>query len=190
MHQMFDHARTARTIRATPQTTTVLKTRINLCEVRCVPVARFDSRVLTSQRLVTLALGIGVASLWIGALQLKPNESGLSTHTQLGLAPCGMLTSTGFPCPTCGITTSLARAARGDLLGSARAHAGGALFALGACGLLLHAALVGILGIPMPSLAERASPGGWAIACVAAILCGWGVKLAVGWFSGTFPIPL
>ena len=47
------------------------------------------------------------------ALVISPDPSGVGTHTQLGLPPCGMLERTGRPCPTCGATTSFVLAAHG-----------------------------------------------------------------------------
>jgi hypothetical protein len=57
-------------------------------------------------------VGVLAAILAVGLL-LTPLPTGTGTHTLLGLGPCGMLLVTGRPCPTCGITTSLALAAHG-----------------------------------------------------------------------------
>jgi hypothetical protein len=43
---------------------------------------------------------------------LRPSANGVGTHRQLGLPPCAFLHFTGFPCPSCGLTTSVAHAAR------------------------------------------------------------------------------
>jgi len=50
-------------------------------------------------------LGLGMA--------LVPSPTGTGTHCQLGLPPCGMLETTGLPCPTCGMTTAFSLAAHG-----------------------------------------------------------------------------
>lgn len=51
----------------------------------------------------------------ITAMALRPNAAGHGTHTALGLPPCGWALTTGKPCPTCGMTTAFAHAAKGHL---------------------------------------------------------------------------
>jgi len=55
--------------------------------------------------------GLGAAVLLIARF-LRPSANGVGTHRQLGLPPCAFLHFTGFPCPSCGLTTSVAHAAR------------------------------------------------------------------------------
>jgi len=59
-----------------------------------------------------LAILLGLVGL---GLALVPSPTGAGTHCQLGLPPCGMLETTGLPCPTCGVTTSFCLAVRGRL---------------------------------------------------------------------------
>lgn len=49
---------------------------------------------------------------------LHPSPRGLGTHEQLGLPPCPFLLITGIPCPSCGLTTSFALAARFEFFSS------------------------------------------------------------------------
>jgi len=66
------------------------------------------------------------ASAW-----LTPSPSGVGTHMQLGLPPCGFLVLTGKPCPACGLTTAFAQLAHLAPLASLRIHPLGLpLFAL------------------------------------------------------------
>lgn len=59
-----------------------------------------------------MALSVGATAVLTLARVLTPAASGVGTHTQLGLPPCGFLWLTGLPCPGCGLTTSFAHLAR------------------------------------------------------------------------------
>ena len=52
------------------------------------------------------------SALLLTARLLRPSPDGVGTHRQLGLPPCAFLYFTGIPCPGCGLTTSVAHAAR------------------------------------------------------------------------------
>jgi hypothetical protein len=52
------------------------------------------------------------AALLLTARLLRPSADGVGTHQQLGLLPCAFLHFTSIPCPGCGLTTSVAHAAR------------------------------------------------------------------------------
>jgi len=58
----------------------------------------------------TLVVLVGLIGL---GLALLPSPTGAGTHTQVGLPPCGMLETTGLPCPTCGVTTAFCQTAHG-----------------------------------------------------------------------------
>jgi Protein of unknown function (DUF2752) len=60
---------------------------------------------------------ISVSLLTIARL-LEPSSQGVGTHEQMGLPPCLFLHLTGIPCPSCGLTTSFAYAARLDFFSS------------------------------------------------------------------------
>ncbi len=77
---------------------------------------------------------------------LRPDKSGMGTHTQLGLPPCGFYAATGWPCPTCGMTTAFTYAAHGHLVQSFLAQPAGAVLAvLSACVIIVavHALIRG-----------------------------------------------
>jgi len=65
-------------------------------------------------------LNAGLALLFGGilgvAVWLEPEAAGYGTHQQLGLSTCSILQWTGYPCPMCGMTTTFAAAAEGDLV--------------------------------------------------------------------------
>jgi hypothetical protein len=63
-------------------------------------------------------------------LWLAPDARGYGTHEKLGLPPCAMMKWLHVPCPGCGVTTSVALAAHGRILDSARTQPFGLLVAL------------------------------------------------------------
>jgi hypothetical protein len=81
---------------------------------------------------------VAVALLLIGifaiAIALDPYKDGKlwlsETHRQLGLPPCTFKAVTGYPCPSCGMSSSFALAVRGDLWHSAEANFVGTLLAI------------------------------------------------------------
>lgn len=81
--------------------------------------------------LAALAALVLLALLGIGAA-LRPDPAGHGTHTQLGMPPCGFLSATGHPCPTCGMTTAVSLAARASPLASFKTQPFALLLALGA----------------------------------------------------------
>jgi len=83
------------------------------------------------RRLVALTVAFATGAVLLLAAWMQPASGGHGTHTQLGLPPCGWVVGMGIPCPSCGMTTSFAHAADGDLLGALRAQPAGALLALG-----------------------------------------------------------
>ncbi len=102
----------------------------------------FVARIPWPLRAVYCGVGLGLIALLILARTLSPDPSGIGTHEQLGLPPCGVKFAFGIPCPSCGMTTSWALATRGQILQSARCNVGGLLMAA----LALPAAVGLILG--------------------------------------------
>jgi hypothetical protein len=66
------------------------------------------------------------------AARLDPSPRGHGTHTALGMPPCSWASLTGRPCPTCGMTTSFAHAADGNLVAAFVVQPFGALLAIAA----------------------------------------------------------
>lgn len=127
------------------------------------------------------ALGIAAASsapLAVGAI-LTPDPSGVGTHEQLGLPACGWIAGLGIPCPSCGMTTSFAFAARGDLADAFAAQPAGALLALLAAMVTVVALWTALTGsrsweVLWSGVGRRAF---WAAVAVAVLA--WVYKIAV-----------
>lgn len=71
--------------------------------VHRIPLRLID-RFAAALILVPSGALLGIAA-W-----LPPDPHGLGTHRGLGLGPCTILELTGWPCPTCGMTTTFALA--------------------------------------------------------------------------------
>jgi hypothetical protein len=93
---------------------------------------------LWRNRLIALCILLPAVAVLGVAARLTPDASGMGTHEQLGLNACSTLAVTGYPCPTCGMTTAFAHAAHGQFLASFHAQPAGALLALiTACAVLI-----------------------------------------------------
>jgi hypothetical protein len=75
-----------------------------------------------TSRLVFIVCALGLFAVFVTAAMLEPNPLGHSTHTQLGLAPCGFLAVSGLPCPGCGLTTCFSHMVRFEIYDAARAN--------------------------------------------------------------------
>lgn len=95
--------------------------------------------------------GMGVL---VVAAMLQPDAEGYGTHTQLGMQPCASLAATGFPCPTCGMTTAFAHAADGNLVAAFATQPAGAALALLAAIATLVSGYGMLAGLPVHGVAE------------------------------------
>mgnify|MGYP001223828936 CR=1 FL=1 len=62
--------------------------------------------------------------------RVVPEAAGHGSHTQIGLPPCGWVVAFGKPCATCGMTTAVAHASRGEILSAVVTQPAGAAFAV------------------------------------------------------------
>ncbi len=78
-------------------------------------------------RLVAGLVLVGCVAVLAVAAWLEPDPAGYGTHRQLGISACGMMATTGIPCPTCGMTTAFSLAIRGRWIEAVQAQAAGTL---------------------------------------------------------------
>jgi hypothetical protein len=69
-------------------------------------------------RLIAFAICTGAITVLYTAASIEPSATGVGTHLQLGMQPCGFLQRTGLPCAGCGMTTSFAHLVRGHVISS------------------------------------------------------------------------
>jgi hypothetical protein len=117
------------------------------------------------------------------AAALSPDAAGHGTHEQLGLPPCGWLLATGYPCPTCGMTTAFAAAAEGDLLTSLVTQPVGALLAVATAATFWIALHVAVFGSRLGQLCGRLWRPRWLWIFAGAWAASWAYKIA------TWPAP-
>src|SRR5262245_9921000 len=124
-----------------------------------------------------LVLG-ALAFVFLAAYWLHPDPRGLGTHEQLFLPPCWFHWLTGIPCPSCGLTTSFAFLAKGDVWNGIRVHPlGPVLFLLAALG-FVHAAVSLVRRRPSWTFFERPSAFWATMILMSALMITWAIKIS------------
>ncbi|MDX2199781.1 MAG: DUF2752 domain-containing protein [Phycisphaerae bacterium] len=139
-------------------------------------------------RWIAAAVLLGATALLGVSARLKPDQRGFGTHQQLGFAPCGVLVRTGFPCPTCGMTTAFANTMRGRFLAAAAAQPGGLALALLTAAGAAIAAWTLVRGEPPRRLGWLLQPHVifWALLII--LLGSWVFKMFAGLATGEYPM--
>jgi hypothetical protein len=137
------------------------------------------------RRFAWLSLALAALAVVATARWLSPDPAGLGTHVQLGLPPCAFLTFSGWPCPTCGLTTAFAYMARVQMAAAWRAHSlGPLLFSLTVLTIpyALHSAVRGAQGGAVPRAQSTMRRVGAlplaTLTLTAALLVAWLARLA------------
>jgi len=120
------------------------------------------------------------------AFCVGPNEAGYGTHRKLALPACSFLTQSGYPCPSCGLTTSMSAMAHGRVGLALAAQPFGVVLFLAAT--VLAAVGAGeactgrnFLGVLRPGL-------WWVWTGLGGLFAGWAWKLAAGMAAGVYPL--
>ncbi len=139
-------------------------------------------------RLYALLMTVALGALLGMAIYLKPHDRHMGTHRQLGLPPCGFVLVTGFPCPTCGMTTAFSHTVRGQVLTALYAQPAGTLLALGSI-LFFVLSLLAVVTGHRPSLnLYRVDPVRLVLLGALFIMLSWGWKCLLGLMDQTLPI--
>ena len=137
-------------------------------------------------RLQAAAVALACWSILALAWWMTPTRVGHGTHEQLGMAPCSLLIRTGYPCPTCGMTTSFAATVRGSLPAGLRAHPFGVVLVAVVAAAAVAATVQTLTG--RKALKAFRPRWWWVAAGLAGTLLGWGLKVALGIADGTLPV--
>ncbi|MCZ6836631.1 MAG: DUF2752 domain-containing protein [Planctomycetota bacterium] len=118
------------------------------------------------RRIVGALVAICAAGILGLAAWLTPSTEGIGTHQQMGLPECGWVTLMDLPCPTCGMTTSFAFAAEGDMFTSFKTQPLGAMLAIATAMSFLVGSFVALTGSRVGSMFSRlwGRWSGWIIA--------------------------
>ena len=138
-------------------------------------------RVVAGLIAVVLLAVLGLAR-W-----LPPDERGFGTHERLGLPPCGLILTSGLPCPSCGMTTSFSLMMHGRPVDSFMAQPAGAVLSLGAMLGLILACQTVVTGRVIQVDWDRLGPVRVMLGFALLIVGGWATKLAIGFATGQFP---
>lgn len=128
------------------------------------------------ERLAAAIFAVLCLALLVVSSCLRPSAEGMGTHTQLGLPACGWLLATGYPCPTCGMTTSFAAAANSSILASARAQPFGTLLAVGTAIGFWGCLHVAAFGSRIGRICARMASTPVLVGLVILFLLSWGYK--------------
>jgi len=143
--------------------------------------ARGRLRLFAALALLTCCALLGMAA-W-----LTPDERGYGTHQQLGFGKCGMLVTTGLPCPTCGMTTAFAYTVRGRLTRAFLAQPAGFFLAVVTVVGALAAGWVVVAGRMPPIRVPILTPYRLFFGLLVLLVGSWAFKVLVGLLNGTLP---
>ena len=139
-----------------------------------------------SRRLVAAAWLAPCVALLVISASLAPRQAGYGTASQLGLPDCSALVESGYPCPTCGMTTSMAAMAEGRVGLAWRAQPFGIVMFVATAGWAAAAACQ--LATGRDILARARLRWWYALVAVGGCLAGWGWVLLSGVIRGAWPI--
>jgi len=107
--------------------------------------------MLLGYRLGAGLVGLVCLSVLVIAGYVEPDAEGVGTHEQLGLHACGFYERTGYPCPTCGMTTAFAHVVRGHIAKAFGVQPAGALGAL----VCVMVTIVAVIGVVSPKRLDK-----------------------------------
>lgn len=152
-----------------------------------IPVVPLDGdrlAVWVRSLLILIAGGL-IAVLTTGALLHPYAEDGRpltqETHIQLGLPKCAFYDKTGYPCPSCGFTTSFALTMHADPANALRANSVGTLLALFCLAVVPWSVISALRGRYLFIVSAERALIFSLLTFVVLMLTRWGIVLTVMW---------
>ena len=144
------------------------------------------TRVSGGGRLLAAGIALACLSVLVIGMVLVPSPDGVGTHRAMGLQACQFLARTGVPCPGCGMTTSFAWFARGNIEASLYIQPMGTVLAILCAGAFWGAAYVAVTGKPLYRLAERIPQRYylWYLPSFAIVAWAWKIWIRVHHYDG------
>ena len=131
----------------------------------------------------TMVYGLTIgAILYFAAWKLAYND-GSSRPGQMTMPFCGFLVTTGYPCPTCGMTRAFQHVVRGRLVAGLKAQPMGALLCVAMILAIPAALVVLVTGRGWQVDWYRVRPDRLLWLLLAVFLAAWGYKLIVAWLA-------
>ncbi len=131
------------------------------------------------RRLASGSLALGCLAILTVAAGLSPSGEGHGTHEQLGMDPCGFLATTGYPCATCGMTTSWAHAADGHYVTSFLTQPFGLVLVLITAMVFWFALHTAVYGSRISEAASKVLSDKLVWFGVGGLALGWGFKIVM-----------
>lgn len=130
-------------------------------------------------RFLAGVIALGALAMLATGAWLTPGTSGVSTHTQLGLAACQFEVRTGVPCPSCGYTTAVTHFAHGNLVASLYLQPMGFVIALLASCCVWIGLYIAATGRPVHRLLGMLPVRRWLLVLLGIAIGGWAWKIFI-----------
>src|SRR5262245_35449857 len=149
-------------------------------------VPRDDGRLAVWVRSLLILIAVGlIAVLTTGAMLHPYAEDGRpltqETHLQLGLPKCSFYDKTGYPCPSCGFTTSFALTMHADPANALRANSVGTMLALFCLAVVPWSIVSALRGRYLFIVSAERALIFSLLTFVVLMLVRWGIVLALMW---------
>ena len=145
------------------------------------------ARLPLGARLLAFGAALACLAVLVVAALATPNPGGVGTHaSSLRMRPCQFLQTTGMPCPGCGMTTSFAWFARGNVPASLYVQPMGTALAAIACAAVWAGLYVAVSGRPAYRL-FRLLPGRYylmPLLVLGVLAWGWKITLRLNHWDG------